>query len=292
VLKVCTTAAFFAHVFKCICSDILVGLPGVRDSFGVISEIVSCRGSSNLALDLLACADEVNAEGKKDESSQDAPNDPIDERIMRRRMVSFAKRKRMSLWASTTQIEEHIVPKQKPLFRSRMTLCRLDESVRQSLSESVTFQNDDISSVVCEIGTDDFDPMDVLKNEDILPLVFAYLMERDVTSNASGVCTAWADAATTATVNLLLSSVGTCDDAEDNDVDDKLQKMSSVSSGRSQLERSWSYLNSKFPWGCFLSDGACKRVYKVHNAVVGRDEALSVMYVALLVSVLTTICRF
>jgi hypothetical protein len=45
------------------------------------------------------------------------------------------------------------------------------------------------------------------------------------------------------------------------------------------MERSWQYLNTLHPWGCFLSEGAFKKVYKVYNARVGVDEALSVMYV-------------
>ena len=42
-------------------------------------------------------------------------------------------------------------------------------------------------------------------------------------------------------------------------------------------DRPWQYLTSNFPWACFLSEGAFKRVYKVYNDSIGVEEAVSVM---------------
>jgi serine/threonine protein kinase len=43
------------------------------------------------------------------------------------------------------------------------------------------------------------------------------------------------------------------------------------------MERSWHFLNDKFPWATFLSEGAFKRVYRVWNSTVNAEEAVSVM---------------
>lgn len=45
----------------------------------------------------------------------------------------------------------------------------------------------------------------------------------------------------------------------------------------SSLEYSWEDLSNLFPWGRFLSSGASKKVYKVHNAMTKQIEAVSVM---------------
>ena len=42
-------------------------------------------------------------------------------------------------------------------------------------------------------------------------------------------------------------------------------------------ERSWGSFHGRFPWACFLAEGGAKKVYRVHNADLDREEALSVM---------------
>ena len=39
----------------------------------------------------------------------------------------------------------------------------------------------------------------------------------------------------------------------------------------------WSNVCSLHPWGCFISEGAFKRVYRVWNSVVGAEQAVSVI---------------
>ena len=248
-----------------------VVVSGVVDSFGSTVAVLSSR-SSNLDVDLLASADETVEDNTR--GGEVTVLDPAEERKQRRRRNSFAKKKRMSLWASTTQTGGVLFGKQKNLFRERKTLCRLDESLPQSLVDpAAAFQNDEISSVVCEVGAEEHEFSDIVKNEEALPLVFAFLTERELSCNASLVCTAWAEAATSATVNIMLASVGYRDD--DNFVDRDCALVET--SGATSLERQWSYLTSRFPWGCFLSEGAFKRVFKVHNSLMNEEEAVSVM---------------
>jgi hypothetical protein len=80
----------------------------------------------------------------------------------------------------------------------------------------------------------------------------------------------------------MMTSVGyvePSDDADDEideaEVFDCTEKP--ITSVALSMQRSWQYLHTLYPWGCFLSDGAFKRVYKVHNSRIGADEALSVM---------------
>jgi hypothetical protein len=80
----------------------------------------------------------------------------------------------------------------------------------------------------------------------------------------------------------MMTSVGyiePSDDADDELDEPELVDVSEkpIQSVALSMERSWQYLNTLYPWGCFLSMGAFKRVYKVHNSRMGADEALSVM---------------
>lgn len=249
-------------------------LEGIRESFGT-TMCGSSGKSSSLTFDMLG----VQQDGVNEKAEMDPEEIAKNERKQRRRMVSFKKHKRMSLWASTTQPEGPLVPKQKPLFRKNKSLGRIDENLLQSLEDSCsTFQVDDVSSIVCETGIPDSDSSELILNEEILPLIFGYMTEQELMCNASLVCTAWADAATTATVNLMVASVGYNVDDENREAELE-EAESSLTSSAASMERSWSYLNSRFPWGCFLSEGAFKRVYKVHNSTTDMEEAVSVMYV-------------
>jgi hypothetical protein len=247
----------------------------VRNSFGSGSK--SDSRSSNLALDLLSSADDLKAETEKDVKVIFA--EASDEKKQRRRMLSFAKRKRMSLWASTTQSVGPLIPTQNNLFRTHKSLGRVSECLHKNLSDEHAFHdqeigspgsttNDDIQATPCESILDDL----------VMPLVFGFLTDNELVCSASMVCRAWADAATTASVKYMLASVGHSDGCDDSDEDDEsndcnIEKSTTVPS----MERSWSYLNTEFPWGLFLSEGSFKKVYKVYNCRMEQEEAISVM---------------
>lgn len=44
-----------------------------------------------------------------------------------------------------------------------------------------------------------------------------------------------------------------------------------------QVVHDWTAFHAAFPWGAFLADGGCKRVYDVWCKAWGRHEAVSVM---------------
>ena len=249
---------------------------GVRDSFG------EPFGSSHLNLDLMSS--EVVVVEQKDIASESVDEIVFDgvlsEKKQKRRMLSFAKRKRMSLWASTVKSEGPLVTKQKPLFRNHKSIGRIGEIQQRKLSEEHEFPEHEIVTVQEEISMDSAGHF--LLEEDELVRVFSFLTESELLCSASLVCTSWADAATSASVQRMLSSVGRIeDDGEEDDemgLDDvSVGSVAIAATPDSGMERSWSYLNNLFPWGCFLSEGAFKKVFKVHNARTKQEEAVSLM---------------
>jgi hypothetical protein len=251
----------------------------VRDSCGSSPSHTGpvLRRSSNLALDL-----EENIimeqESQLDETLQSQQDDDATEKQLRRRKVSYAKHKRMSLWASTTQASGPQLPHQKPLFRTMKSLARVDESIQlfRRSHEDFPFVHTPDLEVLQDTSAA------TLTNETVLSTIFACLNESELLCKASLVCTAWSDAATSAHARLMMTSVGyiePSDDADDELDEPELVDVSEkpIQSVALSMERSWQYLNTLYPWGCFLSMGAFKRVYKVHNSRMGADEALSVM---------------
>ena len=99
------------------------------------------------------------------------------------------------------------------------------------------------------------------------------MSESEILSKASLVSVKWADVAGHAHANLMHASVGYHELLGEDEEDTPTQRSSVALS----MERSWSFLNTRFPWACFLSEGTFKKVFKVHNAAVGAVEALSVM---------------
>jgi serine/threonine protein kinase len=254
---------------------------GVRDSFGSSPSNAGSTQrfarSTNLALDM-----EENIileqDSQLDETLQLQQDDEENEKKLRRRKVSYAKHKRMSLWASTAQAGAPLLSQQKPLFRTMKSLAPVDESMRQSLLHHKEFPL--VNNADCQLLEDTTTA--TLTNEAVLSTIFSCLNESELLSKASLVCTAWADAATSAHARLMMTSVGYVEPSDD--VDDELDDIEvfdcsekPISSVALSMQRSWQYLNNLYPWGCFLSEGAFKRVYKVHNSGVGVDEALSVM---------------
>lgn len=129
---------------------------------------------------------------------------------------------------------------------------------------------------VPELSHDDI----ALANSKILLNVLSFLDEAEILCRASPVCTLWADVSTEAHATLMLSSVGCIEnavDGDDDDLDDDEVEDTANASIMRSMEKSWRYMVSQYPWACFLSEGAFKRVYKVWNASTQSEEALSVM---------------
>jgi hypothetical protein len=123
----------------------------------------------------------------------------------------------------------------------------------------------------------------VCEDANLISRICSFLSEQELLCHASPVCTAWADAATVSHANLMLISVGCSTfaaggDGYDSDDDDYQSANDNlVRSVSKSMERSWKFLMERFPWACYLSDGAFKRVYKVFNANTNSSEAISVM---------------
>lgn len=135
-----------------------------------------------------------------------------------------------------------------------------------------------------------------------LPSIFDFLSEKDLMCKASLVCTRWADVAAYSLAKLMLISVGCRTDIiqqgkkeeksySDSVVEDinaydrnenylRPQSQSIIKS----MEKSWAEMNRVFPWASFLAEGAYKKVYRVWNAEIAREEAISVMDVCLIES--------
>jgi len=262
--------------------NIGIRFPGIRDSFGPTnteSLPLMPIGPELADLDLIgtACGRRSSisvASASEPALDADVPvhDEYEDKRQLRRRKVSFAKHKRISLWASAT--DGPLLPSKKPLFRVMQGFGRVDE-IRPSLAPLEEFPSRD------SVTRGDFSPIAdepsvPLIDGDILPSVFSFLDESELLTKAALVSTTWADAATTAHAAMMLASVG-YNECSEGDEDDIEEVSGSCSSLPQSMQRDWVYLNTRFPWGCFLSEGAFKRVYKVHNTAVGAEEALSVM---------------
>lgn len=234
-------------------------------------------------MDLVSTTEEVNTERiapENEQSVKDSPSvDVMSEKKQKRRERSFAKHKRMSLWASTAQSEGPLVPKQKPLFRGHKSMGRIIESVQARFSDSLAFLDEETAADQDNIV--DIETSEHLLEEEHLTHIFGYLTETEILCTASLVSTTWADAATAASVQRMIASVGhTEQEDDDGDIgEDEDTSLALVEKSASfpSMDRSWSYLNTMFPWGCFLSEGAFKKVFKVHNSTTGQAEALSLM---------------
>jgi len=141
--------------------------------------------------------------------------------------------------------------------------------------------------------------------EAFLPRFFEYLTEKDLMCTATLVCSQWADVAAYSLAKIMLISVGCPTDIiprgrrEDTVDAENVQKDAEFDYDHNDIvrisdnqyqntlkskEKSWSEMNSIFPWACFLAEGAYKKVYRVWNAKVTREEAVSVMDVELIES--------
>lgn len=197
----------------------------------------------------------------------------------RRRQTSFAKHTRMSLIASAVNPRGSMLQVQgrKSLFlRPTQASFKPGELVLPETldmeAEFAPLQDTLLEELACSRRA-------VLADESILETIFGFLQETELLCTASLVSSQWADAATQAHANMMLMSVGCLGTSEA--FDDESDDEESVSEGAvaipGLMEREWSYLVSTFPWACFLSEGAFKRVYKVFNGMHRVEEAVSVM---------------
>lgn len=185
----------------------------------------------------------------------------------RRRQTSFAKHRRISLFASALNPAESFLRNRKSLFvQNSQTfpsnrLSMLHERAH-AFHPSCAFKTN-------EIRIKESAKESPLNNIEILETIFDFLEENDLLFGTSLVSRKWFDAATRSHANLMLLSVG-CG-CEQRNVEGTHELIVE------HMQRPWNYLTSTFPWACFLSEGAYKRVFKVFNHVHRVEEAVSVM---------------
>jgi serine/threonine protein kinase len=227
----------------------------------------------------LASMEEVNEEPEALMRGNDQQ-----EKIARRQRVSLAKHRRMSLWTAAAQDSVSILPDRKTTFfpRGASTLAPVEEPMTSSISnldvEFPTLRG----SISWDLDEEiDDSSMTAIHDERILSSTFAFLNQNELLCTASLVCRSWATAATIAHANMMMASIGYVDrvenDDEDIDGDEDSHKSSQHNSISLSMARDWRYLTDLYPWGCYLSAGTFKKVFKVHNTKVGRIEAVSVM---------------
>ena len=202
----------------------------------------------------------------------------------RRRQTSLAKHKRMSLIASATYPAVSMQTNRKSLFvrrphRSTLLIEPISERIPAVPAfplplETGVVETDTVASPPNACDT-------AMKDEDILNSVLGYLSEFELMCTASLVCSKWADASAHAHADLMMLSIGCTDHGGELEEGDSLggelpeEKQACVVSGIA--ERAWPSLVDNYPWACFLSEGAYKKVYKVYNYTHKTEEAVSVM---------------
>lgn len=207
----------------------------------------------------------------------------IPQKLQQRRAKSYAKRSRMSICISA--MDSKMQPFRPSVLQKKMAFAYETDlypcpknivgpsPVKRNREKSLANNEEDISK-------------DVLMDTSKMLPILSFLNETELQCTASLVCSTWADAATEALASLMLISVGCSNDPEvdDNDnestVTDELASQNDNQppcSAALSMQRSWDYILDKFPWGAYLSEGTFKRVFRVWNASVKAEEAVSVM---------------
>mmetsp|Transcript_58141 Transcript_58141/g.65002 ORF Transcript_58141/g.65002 Transcript_58141/m.65002 type:complete len:1499 (-) Transcript_58141:1235-5731(-) len=205
-------------------------------------------------------------------------------RDVRRRQTSFAKHNRMSLFASAVNPADAFSQQRKSLFVRQSCLfpaCKrtlLQESAQEFLSRH--------TAVIDESTRENFNnreesPFD---SSEILRMIFDFLQENELLLVIGLVSTKWSDVATHSHANLMLSSVACVASDEEKSKHGSNNQLLPQTGVPTSMDRSWDYLTTSYPWACFLSEGAYKRVYKVFNQCCQTEEAVSVMDVKLIQS--------
>ena len=202
-------------------------------------------------------------------------------RDFRRRQTSFAKHRRISLFASAINPAQKFLRNRKSLFvRTNQIFASCQRPLLPESSPEFYSRQDTIITKILPGSSPQETNISPLGDADILQTIFEFLDERELTMVASLVSTKWFEAATHSHANLMLLSVG-CGSESSNDDEDfedmELSTQRNDTTAAALMERSWNYLASTYPWACFLSEGAFKRVYKVFNHQHRVEEAVSVM---------------
>jgi len=210
---------------------------------------------------------------------------PPSPQVFQRRRQAMAKHRRVSLAVQPFDTRALRAARMPSFARNMSRRSSVLHPRLSTFGDAATFAT---AEALPEVSTDvEETPENPLLQATMLGNVFSYLGEGDLLLRTSPVCTLWADVSTEAHATLVLSSVG-CSamgneagtdgslETEIDDVEDE-QNEAKTNHVMKSMEKSWSYLLESFPWACFLSDGAFKRVYKVYNKVTGLEEAVSVM---------------
>ena len=209
-------------------------------------------------------------------------------REIRRRNISLAKHRRMSVCVTSTS--------SSAIYQRKLLFAKIRQSYAPLPStRNLSTMADSFSNRSFHLPGESLEPldseqplMDLLAKKNVLPQIFSFLEGPELLTSVSLVCKSWADASTDAFAELMVASVG-C--SQDDDSDEDYDEDSSVvlddpdivdgaepeNSIALSMQRSWNYLLTNFPHASFLSEGAFKRVYKVKNAAMKAPEAVSIM---------------
>jgi serine/threonine protein kinase len=212
--------------------------------------------------------------------------------IQRRREKTMSKLHRMSLYQSTLQSNECPIKSRKALFMSRKSDLRSSPELIRARSLSLMDRND-LFSIAQDIFEDDESPMSaVVHDEKIMARILLFVPDAERVQTMSLVCTKWSESVTTSQTMEVSDKLGALmlsdrefqgegyeddESSADGDNDNRLCQTLSTQHNLHMDDRTWDYLNSQFPWACFLSEGAFKQVYKVYNSTVGEEEVISIM---------------
>ena len=231
----------------------------------------------------------LDMEEEEDEIAGDVVMvEQLDDHVVRRRKeVSMAKRKRMSLWARASQEASSLLPPASSFFSKRQSTkpaasCLAENEEISMLRHEYTGSFPIRESSLCEVDSvsevSDEKVKQVVMDDTLLVNIFSFLTESEMLCRASLVCTTWASAVTMAHASHMMASVGYHQDIHEDENEEEEVPMTDKEGSRvMSTDRDWRYLTRMFPWACFLSSGAFKRVFKVHNLAVGAEEAVSVM---------------
>ena len=206
----------------------------------------------------------------------------ITNKIQRRRAKSFAKHSRMSI--CNTAMESRFKPFRPSLLQKKTAFAYQAELCSHSQHTLGPSPVKDINKMMT--NEDEISSRLVLLNSSKLLPIMSFLTEQELQCTASLVCTTWADTATESLASLMLISVGcSLEDSDDSsdtaDIDDEdiasLVEEQQPCSVAASMQRPFSYIVDKFPWGSYLSEGTFKRVFRVWNSAVNAEEAVSVM---------------
>ncbi len=228
-------------------------------------------------------------ENMKSFSALDLNEHVIPTKANKRREKSLAKRNRMSICEKAMASPR---PFRLSSIHTRSSFATFDNIVRPQFDKLQTLEEVSYPILYTSQATKALDHInschEVFSSQKLLLHIFSHLSEYDLLCTASLVSSRWSDVVTDAHASLMLLSVGCsasfaygdAENVEDGGYpleENCESSLPEINTFVKSMERSWTYLFQNFPWGMFLSEGSFKRVYKVWNAMVGAEEAVSVM---------------